>query len=1329
MKKKILILCLLVSRSVGILAQGAPACPSIDAGTTQTICKGSCVTLNALVVSNNRTTSYSVRSIPYAPYPYAGSPILVGADDVWSSTVNLGFNFCYFGNYYDKAVLGDNGELTFDLTNSGGYNNYSISSALPNTTDLPGNTICANFRDMDQGLGGHSYIETLGTAPCRALVMSWVNVPLFEKGNGTCDGTPNSNVQVVLYENTNYIDVYLGKSYSCSQWNGGAGIIGIQNQTGSVAVVPPNRNYPTTWTATNEAWRFSPTGAPSYTITWTGPGGVVGSGASVSVCPATTSTYTATMKVTNCDGASTTYTSNVTVNVNPNSPTTVSPTSSVFCTGAAGVTLTATGSGTFSWSPAAGLSSTTGSAVTASPGATTTYTVTETQGACTSTATTTVKVSNPATLTNSTTAVSCNGGNDGTGTANATGGNPGYTYSWSGGGGTGSTTVPLSAGTYSCLVTTANGCKSSTTVIITQPTALVTTPGSTPASCSNSNGSASVTVSGGNGGYTYSWSPAPASGQTTPTAVNLPGGNYTVTLNDSKGCSKKAIIAVATTAKPSSTPGATVNVRCNAVCNGAATINVSGGTAPLVYSWSATPSTSQTASGLCAGTYTCIVTDANSCKTQQVFTISQPPVLAVTPSSTAANCGGTNGSATASPSGGQGPYTYTWTPAPAAGQTTPTAVNLPSHNYTVTVNDFNGCTQNTIIAVNNIGGPVVSLASSVSPGCNGDCNGTATVSASGGTAPLTYSWSGNPSTTNTASNLCAGTTNTCTVMDAAGCINTQTLVLTQPPALTVTPVSTIPSCNGSCDGTATSTVSGGTPSYTYSWSPNTATTPGAGALCQGTYTCHITDANGCLTNQLFTITQPPPITAVTTMQKVLCNGACNGSATVIPNGGTGAFTYSWSGSTSMAQTAGSLCAGTYTCTIADANGCSKQEAVTVIEPAPLSATDVSTASTCNLSNGNINVTPSGGTAMYTYAWTPAPATGTPNGNASNLSKNSYTCIVTDSAGCTFQIVDSVINTGVKPVAVITPSGPTTFCFGHPVTLAASGGSTYSWNTGSTALSILGGTAGTFTLYAINSCGVDSSKITLIRDSVPKSLVSGPAGFCKGSTEILTASGGGTYSWSTGSSASNIVVSTGGPYYVTVTNSCGTDTAYFNVAENTVQAGFIPSATTGTMPLPVTFTDSSSVNSSEWNWNYGDGSSNDVNHTGNGAGHTYSTGGTYTVTLTVTDSITGCTSTYSRVIDIKELPSWIKVPNIFTPNGDGVNDLFVVSSQGISRFEAKIFDRWGLELITLNEVGMGWDGRTSGGSTAVSGTYFYIITATGDDGKQYAFNGSLMLIRD
>jgi len=1307
-----------------LFGQGAPACPSISAGSPVSICNGSCTTLNATIVSNNQTTGYTVSSIPYVPYPGTGSSILVGADDVWSSVVNLGFNFCYFGNHYNQAVLGDNGQLTFDLTQANGYDNWQLTTALPNTVDLPANTICAAFRDIDQGLGGNSYIETLGSAPCRALVMSWVNVPLYANGAGLgyCDGTPLSTFQLVLYENTNYIDVYIANSFSCAGWNGGNGIIGLLDGTGTVSVSPPGRNL-TAWSVTNEAWRFSPSGAPSYNITWTDPvGAVIGSGASVSVCPGSSGTYTATMQVTNCDGGITTYSGTVPVTVTPGPSTTVSPSPSVICNGGPGITLNAGGATTYAWSPAAGLSATTGSSVVATPGASTTYTVTGTTAGCTGKATAIVNVGSAATLSATPTNVLCNGGT-GTATVTPTGGTAPLTYSWSGGGGTNPTTGALPAGTYNVTVTTALGCQSTTSATITQPSVLGLVPSATSATCGGANGSASVTVSGGTAGYAYNWVPAPGIGQGTASPSGMSANSYTVTVTDAHGCTGTATAVVGNTGGPTSTLGVTSNASCNAGCNGTATVNASGGTGTLTYSWSGNPSTTATATSLCAGSYSCTITDASGCQNIVPVTITQPAVLALTSSSNPATCGASNGQASVVVSGGTSAYAYVWSPVPGGGQGTSTATLIPSGTYSVVVTDANGCSTNTSVIVSNSGAPTVSLASSGNPACNGACTGTATVSATGGVGTLTYSWTPNVSATATGSALCAGTAYTCYVTDANGCLSQQTVTLTQPTVLSISASNTPTSCNSVCDGTATASPSGGTGAYTYSWSPNISTLATATALCAGSYTCFVTDANGCPVQQIFGIAQPPPLVIASSSTKALCNGACSGTATANPSGGTGAYTYSWSPNIATTPTATALCAGSYTCTVKDANGCSQSQVVAVVQPAPLSSAFNPTSSTCKLSNGSLQVTPAGGTGTYTYAWSPAPAAGQTTATANGLTQNFYTCIITDSAGCTLTVSDSVTNVGVKPVAGLTASAPV-FCFGGKDTLKASGGTSYLWNNGSSANPLITSLGGTYVVYATNSCGTDSARVTITLDSLPRSKISGSANICNGQLATLSASGGGTYAWNTGATTSSITTGSAGNYSVGVTNFCGTDSAHFTVNVNTVTAGFTSSALNGVMPLPVNFTDTSSANATSWSWSFGDGGTSVVEN----ASHTYLTGGNYTVILTVKDSA-GCISITKEVIDVTELPSWLVVPNVFSPNNDGVNDVFIVRSQGITQFDCKIYDRWGVEMIELTAPGMGWDGYTSGGGKAVSGTYFYILHAKGDDGKVYDFNGFLMLIRE
>lgn len=180
----------------------SPGCPKITP-VGGTICQGQCANLTANVIANNQTTSYAVSSIAYAPFPYAGGTgISVGTDDVWSSVVPLGFNFCFFGNSYSQVILGSNGQICFNTASAGGYDSYPVNTTLPSSGNTPGNTINV-FRDIDPSVSGATVKYYIGgAAPCRYLVFYFSNVALY-----SCT-TPRSTFQMVLYENTNYIDIY-----------------------------------------------------------------------------------------------------------------------------------------------------------------------------------------------------------------------------------------------------------------------------------------------------------------------------------------------------------------------------------------------------------------------------------------------------------------------------------------------------------------------------------------------------------------------------------------------------------------------------------------------------------------------------------------------------------------------------------------------------------------------------------------------------------------------------------------------------------------------------------------------------------------------------------------------------------------------------------------------------------------------------------------------------------------------------------------------------------------------------------------------------------------
>jgi len=283
----------------------------------------SCVNLEATYLELGNTTNYTVQSIPYAP-PYQfnclQNPVSVNVDDVWSPVINLPFNFCFYGNSYSSCIIGSNGILSFNTGNASASSGYAFSNNLPSTTGaLFANSIYGVYHDINPNVGGQVGWEliTLNTG-CRALVASWNNVPMFSNNSILYTG------MMVLYENTNVIEVFIREknvdNFDISPWNGGNAIVGLQNATGTAAVVAPGRNgLDTNWEVSNEAWRFTPSGTSIATLKWyegagtTGP--IVGTTAIVNVCPAATTTYTAEITYTLCNGVLLKVTDQTTVTV------------------------------------------------------------------------------------------------------------------------------------------------------------------------------------------------------------------------------------------------------------------------------------------------------------------------------------------------------------------------------------------------------------------------------------------------------------------------------------------------------------------------------------------------------------------------------------------------------------------------------------------------------------------------------------------------------------------------------------------------------------------------------------------------------------------------------------------------------------------------------------------------------------------------------------------------------------------------------------------------------------------------------------------------------
>ncbi|HLW42676.1 MAG TPA: T9SS type A sorting domain-containing protein, partial [Flavobacterium sp.] len=286
--------------------------------------------------------------------------------------------------------------------------------------------------------------------------------------------------------------------------------------------------------------------------------------------------------------------------------------------------------------------------------------------------------------------VSTYGGNDGAATVAVTGGSSPYTYTWTPAVSTTDTASSLTAGTYTVVVTDANGCTNSEVFVITEPAPpyVITLVSKEDVSCNGgNNGSITISVTGPNPPFTYSWSPSGGNGTT---ASNLTAGTYTVTVTDAVNEIVTEDFIITEPGVMSASVGSIVNVSCGGNNDGSATVSVLGGTTPYNYTWS-NGETTATAVSLTAGNHYVLVTDANGCQVQQSFSIGQPtPIVINTVNITDASCHGqADGSITISVNGGLTPYTYSW----SNNQTGTSLSNLTGGTYTVTVTDANGCTE------------------------------------------------------------------------------------------------------------------------------------------------------------------------------------------------------------------------------------------------------------------------------------------------------------------------------------------------------------------------------------------------------------------------------------------------------------------------------------------------------------------------------------------------------------------------------------------------------------------------------------------------------------
>ena len=931
----------------------------------------------------------------------------------------------------------------------------------------------------------------------------------------------------------------------------------------------------------------------------------------------------------------------------------------------------------------------------------------------------------------------CADGTDGSATVTVSAGTEPVTYQWDAAADnqTTATADNLSPGIYSVTVTSADGCELILQTDIDSYPALSADATATNASCGGSDGSVTVNAAGGTEPLSYLWD-APGM-PTTTTVDDLPAGNYNVTVTDANQCTVVASTSINTPSDITLSSLMTTDVSCFGLFDGMVDLTAQGGTAPLEYTLDgAGPQSIGQFGALYAGEYSMIVTDAAGCSVSIDFVINEPAEIQTAPVNiTEISCTDAQGSATVIVTGGNAPYSFAW----SNSQSDSILIADTAGAYTVTITDSEGCTATESVTV----GESAELTASIdaTTACAGEDSAFAFVEITTGTAPFNFLWE-DGSTNDTLYNLTPATY-TVTVTDANDCEEILSVTVEEFPAFSLNLTSTDADCNGAPDGTATVTVTGGTPDFIYVWSDGQMTAT-ATELAAGLYTVTVTDANGCTQTGDATVSTPSMLSiADISAEAVTCHDGTDGTATVTAAGGTGAFNYQWDAAAAnqTTATAADLAPGTYSVTVSDAENCQVTASVTVenAEEIVLSFDQINVLCAAD-EDGSIDLSVSGGTQPYTYSW----SNGAMTEDIAELSAGIYEVTVTDSNSCTVNGQATISTT--TPIEVTVLINDVT-CFDYEdgsVSINVNGGVspyTYAWSSGQTTQNLTDIVAGDYqvTVTDANGCGV-FAEAQVNQPAVFGATVEVTEPLCAGDeTGVLTVNvigGQPDYLYSIDG-----IIYTPEPtfvnlpsqsYNITVIdgNECVYDTTdvflpapqelqVYAGEDQTVEIGdraFLEAQIVGgTGAVEFMWEEATNI----------DLSCNDclapyalVNSSG-------------TLTVTATDE-NGCTAADSLLLAVRKVYN-LYLPNAFSPDFDGVNDRFFPMGKSNVFIESmEIYDRWGDLVYTGGEFfasdeNAGWDGKT-GGQPAETGVYVYYVEAIFADGESALFKGDVTLVR-
>jgi gliding motility-associated-like protein len=940
------------------------------------------------------------------------------------------------------------------------------------------------------------------------------------------------------------------------------------------------------------------------------------------------------------------------------------------------------------------------------------YTAIVTDGnRCQASVSVTIGIAQPFTAQETHTDVICNddngSSNDGTTTITVTNGIAPFSYTLNGiTNGTGIFTG-LSEGQYTGVITDDNGCSASVSVTIGIAQPFTAQETHTDVICNDDNGSsndgaATITVTNGIAPFSYT-----LNGITNGTGIftGLSEGQYTGVVTDDNGCTASVSVTIGI-AQPFSAQESHTDVVCNddngSSNDGTATITVTNGIAPFSYTLNGITNGTGIFTGLSEGNYTAIVTDGNRCQASVSVTIGIAQPFSAQETHTDVVCNDDNGSsndgtATITVTNGIAPFSYTLN-----GITNGTGIftGLAQGQYTGVVTDDNGCTASVSVNIG-IAQPFTAQETHTDVVCNDDNgssnDGTATITVSNGVAPFTYTLNGESNGTGIFTGLSEGQY-TGVVTDDNGCTASVSVNIGIAQPFTAQETHTDVICNddngSSNDGTATLTVTNGAAPFTYTIDGMSNNTGVFNGLSAGTFIGTVEDANGCTASVSVTIGIAEPFSAQETHTNVVCNdknGSSNdGSATITVSNGNAPFSYSLNGVTNGTGVFTDLPAGNFTAIVTDASGCVASVEVNIEQPRLLEVTQSNIPVTC-LELGSIDITVTGGTPPYQYLWN----TGVMTEDISGLNVGIYGVSVMDKNGCHTSLTinlggnefDSIVPTTEIVTAIITGEDPISVCLEQELELDGPIENVFVCQEPTRILYEF--------VFDDNSVCFDIERIDDEQTTDTICVVTCDASVCApcDTTYIIVVV---------------LPIGNGGPV---VPDSC--------IEVKATESIIIDALANVTDPD----NDNLSITEITDGPEYGNAT---ISSDGQSINYSPRFGycGGDTIYFEVCDARGLCSNAFICIT----IECECFVPNVITPNNDGLNDFFEVPClEEIDNGFLRVYNRWGNEVYRNENYKNEWNGFYKG-NPLPDGTYYYVLEFTDQQGQFRNLAGDLTILQ-